>query len=243
MDVGYTLRPKSAFFNRIRFFTTNYYDEEPNGSVVSRRVSVGSGMDGRWNSFLRFELNQDGIAVGRDVLTRFRPRIYFELTPSSVLNLVSLDSNFGQEIDFDNGREGHGASLSGTVSVRPNDHLEVRGIVNRRWLDVDAGGGLSGRLFTAQVERLRATWTFNARAFVRLIGQYVQTTRDPALYTFATSPKSALFSTSALFAYKLNWQTVLYAGYGEQRAFSAATDQLEPSGRQLFAKLSYAWQH
>jgi len=67
--------------------------------------------------------------------------------------------------------------------------------------------GRSGRLFTAEVERVRATWSFDSRSFVRLVGQYVQTRRDTSLYTFGTSPKTADLSASALFAYKLNWQT------------------------------------
>jgi hypothetical protein len=83
---------------------------------------------------------------------------------------------------------------------------------------------------------------FNSRSFLRLIGQYVQTTRDPSLYTFPVGRKSADFSLSGLFAYKLNFQTVFYAGYGDQQAFSNTTGQLEQSGRQAFAKVSYAWQ-
>ena len=155
---------------------------------------------------------------------------------------LSLDALVGQEIDFANGREGHGVSLTGGGTIRPNDHLELRLDASRRWLDLDEPGA-EGRLFTAQVERLRATWSFNSRSFLRAIGQYVETRRDTALFTFATSQRSASFSGSALFAYKLNWQTVLYAGYGDEYAYSAATDQLEPSGRQLFAKLSYALQY
>ena len=45
-----------------------------------------------------------------------------------------------------------------------------------------------------------------------------------------------------LFAYKLNWQTVLFVGYGDQRTFAESTDHLEKSGRQAFAKVSYALQ-
>ncbi len=63
-----------------------------------------------------------------------------------------------------------------------------------------------------------------------------------SLYTFAVPAKSERFSSSALFAYKLNWQTVLYAGYGDEREFTDVTARLEPSARQAFAKLSYAWQ-
>jgi len=63
-----------------------------------------------------------------------------------------------------------------------------------------------------------------------------------ALYTFAVPAKVAGFSGSALFAYKINWQTVFYLGYGDNRDFAETTDRLEPSQRQSFAKISYAFQ-
>jgi hypothetical protein len=92
------------------------------------------------------------------------------------------------------------------------------------------------------VERLRGTYSFNSRTFVRLIGQYQQTRRSPDLYTFAVDGRSAVLSGSALFAYKINWQTVAYLGYGNQSAYSVDTDDLEKAGWQWFSKVSYAWQ-
>ena len=243
LDGGYTIRPKEAFLNRVRFFTTNWYDVEPNGDVLSRRVSLGTGMDGAWNSFFRVEMNQDAIRTGGQLLERFQPRFIVEMSPSRVFNQISFDARVGEEIDFDNAREGTGASLATGLTLRPGNHLALRADVSRRWLDVDAGGGLSGRLFTAQVERLRLNWMFNSRAFMRLIGQYVETRRDPALYTFAVPVKVAGFGGSALLAYKVNWQTVVFLGYGDQRAYEPASDRLQPGGNQVFAKLSYAWQH
>jgi len=242
-EAGYTIRPKKAFFNRIRLFSANYHDAETDGAQLAQRVSIGAGADGRWNSFTRIELNRDNVLVGNRWLQRFRPHIVEQASPSFILNLVAVDAYVGDEIDFANVRQGSGATIVGTISLRPDKHLELRGNSSVRWLDVDKGGGAGkGRLFTAQVQRLRATWAFNARSFVRLIGQFVETRRDPALYTFSVARKSADFSSSALFAYKLNWQTVLYAGYGDDRTFATVTDQLEPSSRQVFAKISYAWQ-
>ena len=49
-------------------------------------------------------------------------------------------------------------------------------------------------------------------------------------------------NSSALFAYKLNWQTVLYAGYGDLREHLPESDRYEAAGRQWFTKMSYAWQ-
>ena len=69
------------------------------------------------------------------------------------------------------------------------------------------------------------------------------TRRDPSLYTFASwTAREQSFGASALFAYKLNWQTVLYVGYGDDREFTDVTGKLEPASRQAFAKISYAWQ-
>lgn len=80
--------------------------------------------------------------------------------------------------------------------------------------------------------RLKATYTFNSRSFLRLIGQQTRVEQDG---------RSKDFSGSALFAYKINWQTVLFLGYGDERALSEQ-DRLEPAGRELFLKVSYAFQ-
>jgi hypothetical protein len=243
LETGWTIRPKKSFLSRVRLFTIDYVDvEPPSGRLLNRRLSVGTGMDGKLASFLRIELNRDDIRVGDDLLQRFRPRINLTAVPSRVFNNVSIDAYVGDEIDFDNGREGKGTTLITGFTVRPSRHLELRNDASRRWLNVDDGLGNSGRLFTATVERLRATYAFNSRAFVRLIGQYVDTKRDPSLYTFAIPARSSDLNASGLFAYKLNWQTVLYLGYGDTRRFDEPTDKLQKDNRQMFAKVSYAWQ-
>jgi len=129
----------------------------------------------------------------------------------------------------------------------PTDHLSLDAIRNSRSLDV-----ASGHLFTEQVTRGKATYTFTSRMFVRLIGQYVNTTRQPQLYAFDVSDRSGSFSGSALFAYKLNWQSVMFVGYGDDRELAVPLGpppgpvplprRLQPVDRQFFVKLSYALQ-
>jgi hypothetical protein len=155
---------------------------------------------------------------------------------------VGLDGFVGQEIDFEGARVGRGANVNLRATLRPTNHLELAFNESRRWLNVDAPSGGRARLFTASVDRLRATYTFTSRAFLRVIGQYVATRRDPSLYASAVAPKSGSFSGSALFAYKLNWQTVLFAGYGDNRDLDDAGQHLAPVDRQFFVKLSYAFQ-
>ena len=76
---------------------------------------------------------------------------------------------------------------------------------------------------------------------IRLIGQYQQTEFDPALFSFPIRQKSGGFDSSILYSYKLNWQTVLFLGYGDQRVLTESDDLID-TGRSVFFKVSYAIQ-
>ena len=67
------------------------------------------------------------------------------------------------------------------------------------------------------------------------------TERDPARYLTTVDERSGVFSGSVLLGYKINWQSVLFVGCGDDRELSD-THRLTPSGRQVFTKLSYAFQ-
>ena len=110
--------------------------------------------------------------------------------------------------------------------------------------DVTTEEGFSGRLFNAELAQLRSTYTFNAKSWLRLIGQWRRTERRPELYDIPEDHDelSERFDGSLVFAYKLNWQTVLYVGYGDSRELDELQDNLEPSSREAFLKISYAFQ-
>ena len=107
---------------------------------------------------------------------------------------------------------------------------------------MDTASGAAGRLLTSRVTRLLSTYNFTARLFVRVITQWTATTRDPRLFINTVSRKDGDFSGSALLAYKLNWQSVLFIGYGDNREL-VGERSLTPRDRQLFVKMSYAFQH
>ena len=60
--------------------------------------------------------------------------------------------------------------------------------------------------------------------------------------TFPVGDQSGSFAGSALFAYQINWQTVLFLGLADNEVYTAATDQLEDTDRSVFVKVSYAFQ-
>lgn len=246
LEGGYTWRP-TGFFRRVRLFGEAELQFGLDGSTVSRELQVGVGADGASSSFYRIELESEAIRVGESLLSRKTATLIFQVVPSGVFGQIALEGYWGQEIDYAGERNGHGGGVALSSVVRPTDHLalDLRGEL--RWLDVPPATGAPEapevRLFTAYFSRLKATYTFSARSFLRLVGQYVGATYDPSLYPdpSAVPRKEGSFSASALLAYKLNWQSVVYLGYGDARTLDE-TGGLPPENRQLFLKLSYAFQ-
>ena len=74
------------------------------------------------------------------------------------------------------------------------------------------------------------------------IGQYEDVTRDPSLWIAPVLAREGGFAGSALFSYKLNWQSVLFVGYGDARVLDEQ-DFLTRARSQFFVKVSYAFQH
>jgi hypothetical protein len=247
-QTGWTIRPEKKFFTRIRFFAQSFLDQQVvDDATLQKNYQVGIGADGKWSSFSQIQLNQDEFLVGGKTLNRLRPRLEIDASPSRAFGNLQFIGYFVDEIDFDNAREGTGMNLSASGTWRPDDHTNFTLTGSTRWVDVDDPVLGSGRLFTASLGRARGTYMINARTFVRLIGQYLWTTRDLSLYLPSVrpnfNPKDAGLSVSGLFAYKLNWQTVFYVGYGGDDAYSNSTQQMEKNHQQAFIKISYAWQH
>ncbi|HNX48723.1 MAG TPA: DUF5916 domain-containing protein [Thermoanaerobaculaceae bacterium] len=248
-EVGYTWHP-SGVLSRIRAFafTDPMWDDD--GGRIRNLLAAGVQVEGRWNSVARVWVYDDRwrVASGGTEVGTFREipkrqlRFILQTNPSMLISQVYLEGALGEEIDFDNARPGHGATLTLGTTFRPTDHLALRVDTSRRWIDVrPTGGGSEGRLFTAQVERLKATYTLNARSYLRLIGQYDRTDRSTALYQVPVDRRSGSFAGSALVAYKLNWQSVLFLGYGDDRVLDEGGG-LDRTSRQFFLKISYAFQ-
>jgi hypothetical protein len=169
-----------------------------------------------------------------------------QFSPTRVIAQIESDGSLGQDIDFENSRPGRGPTINISATLRPTDHLEFALIENQQFLDVDDPFGASKRLFTARVSRIKGTYTFTSRLFARAIGQYVTVDRDPSLYLQPVPASTGTFGGSLLLAYKLNWQSVMFVGYGDDRTLSEVPAHvnplLTPLDRQVFVKVSYAFQ-
>jgi hypothetical protein len=243
---GYTMRPTTGFANRIRLFLNGDYSAATNGDMLFRDRSAGIGFDGKWASSTRLRFSINGVRSGDKVLTRHQLLYSTQFTPSNKFSNIQLSGSAGEDVDFSNTRLGRGASAQFGATIRPTDHLELRYNQSLSWLNVnplpsqiDAD---RARLFTAQVERIRATYTFNSKMFVRGIVQNVRTNRNQELFLNSINQHTGNVTSSLLFAYKLNWQTLLFLGLGDERDVDVADNKLQPASRQLFMKVSYAFQ-
>ena len=252
IEGGVTIRPK-GFFSRVRFFAMGDYDSQQDGSRLYSMKSAGFGADGKFRSFTRIRFADESFRNNGEVLSRKQIVYTVQFAVSRLIPQVSIDGWVGQDIDFFNNRLGRGARVNLSAQFRPTSRLQLSSTNILQWLRERTPGGVEGRLFTAQVERLRAQYMFSPQMFVRAVVQNRRTSSNPLIYGVDLPLRSGNLSSQVLFAYKVNWQSVLYLGYGDIRDVNEEVDDTNPahrvykrdfllSNRQVFFKLSYAFQ-
>jgi hypothetical protein len=222
-------------FVRASLFADEQQDSD--GNTIYRRVSPGVTVQGVKNlgAGLIYHVDEQ-YRVGNRLLGENYAEWFAQIDPSRKISRIGINGIAGQRIDFANGRVGTGATLGPFATLRPIDNLEFDPSVTREWLNVDGG-----RLYTATVARLKTIYSFSAKSILRVIGQYVTTNSNPALYSFPVERHSGNFLGSVLYSYKLNWQTVLFLGYGDDRQITPLNDLVRVD-RTFFFKVSYAIQ-
>lgn len=237
---GWTFRP-TGFASKLRTFVNADRQVDRAGDLISRSVQPGLEMFTRWNGFVQVRYIDDDIRSGGQLIGRRQVGYRAQFSPSRLLSTVAVNGTTGQQIDFEHGRPGTGTSVNVSANLNPTNHLNVMLNQDQSWVNVDAAAATSRQLFIARVSRVRGTYTLTSRMFVRGTVQYVSTNRDPGLYAASTLPKSGTVSGQVLLSYKLNWQSVMFVGYGDDRMLSTQ-DRFEKIDRQFFVKLSYALQ-
>jgi len=237
---GYRVYP-TGFFSRLRVGTGGNYSVDRGGALISRKAFPSITFQGMGGWKAEFDYNLEAVSIGGRELDYDRFVWTMTASPSAFLPVVGLSGNYGEQPDVENVRVGKGGDVLLTALIRPTDHLGLDLRLERRWID-EAVAGLSGNLFTADVARLKILYVFNSQMLVRLIGQYQDVRREPSLWIQPVLEKEGAFAGSVLLSYKLNWQSVVFAGYGDARTLDETGTLLLPTGRQFFVKVSYAFQ-
>ncbi len=262
-DVGQDFRAQDGFVPQVGYRQIHQWvahDIYPN-NYVTRVESylnlqqswqqAGGVLTGRWALGTNFQAKRDLFwdtavvhwvqLVGTRLFRFDNGNFTIRLAPGNHVSALTFTGNMGQQPDFENIRLGNGGTLTTSITLRPVDRLSFDFYGERDWLNERAASGLRGRLYTATVARLKTLLNFNAKSYLRLIVQWVDTVRNPDLYTYVVDRRTGQLQGSLLFSYRLNWQSVLYLGYGDDRPYVPGLG-IQPSTRELFFKLSYAFQ-
>ncbi len=224
-----------------RFFLGSEYDysEQQNGELLERETKAFAGVSGPLQTSIRIFVGDRDRRFNNVTFDEKFFHVHAEIRPTGNF-FVFLGGTIGDQIDFANTRPGE--RFRGRGGVRWNIGLRTELNFDHSYENLDVA---TGRLFTAEVTQLRAVYNINIRTFVRAILQYTDVTRDPSLYLHqnVTSNSKRLFP-QLLFSYKLNPQTVFFAGYsGTTRGgeFDGVDVGLTESDRTFFVKLGYAF--
>jgi hypothetical protein len=248
-DLGFV--PRSDFKERGALVERAWYPKGPwtqtrlgveatdiadqSGRHLERHADFYLWANGPRQSFVRFDVIPGDDFYRKDTFSTKQVTLYGEFQAHPDV-FVTGQLNAGDQVDFDNARQGRHVRFDPGVRWNAGRHLRLQLDDSYERFNVD-----EGRLFTANLTQLRATYQINNRTFVRWIGQHLDVKRDPSHYTFAVGGRDQHFFDQLLFSYKLNPLTVLFLGYSDNYLGDAQTN-LTQQNRTLFLKVGYAWQ-
>ena len=155
-----------------------------------------------------------------------RQEAEFGINPTGRMRFAFY-TRFGDEIDLATARLGETMVLNPAVQLRLGKGLNVQLEYVRQTLDYRGDD-----VFDVDLAQSRVVYQFNVRTFVRAIIQYQDFTRGAV-------NEEDVFG-QFLFSYKLNPQTVLFAGYDDTRFGENGID-LTQTNRSFFLKIGYAF--
>jgi len=154
--------------------------------------------------------------------------------PTGSLSL-NLTGAIGDWVDYVHTRAAKQVRLDPSIEYRIGRHLTMG--LDHAFEQLELAGG---RLYRANISRLRAVFHFTGRSFLRTILQYVDYQYHPELYTAPVDSRFKHLFSQVLFSYKLNPQTVLFLGYSDNH-FGDQDVSLTQRDRTVFLKVGYAW--
>lgn len=245
------------WWNRFRIYTDYDISHNDAGELLEEEYDINANISAKYESYFQFSytyrdvvgnrIDKSDLAIENNT-TMFHQNeyaIFGEIKPISGLYL-NTRIGWGDDIDYSSNRAGKKLQIRPTINWSVNRHLEIKLRHTYRELDVDnqtVPG--SDNVFIARLTDLRTTYQFNVQSYLRFSLIYRNTSRNPLNYpTYLPediTANSKDISTELLYAYKINPQTVFYAGYSDHHDSTTGFSNLEQDERAVYMKFSYAW--
>jgi len=237
----------TAWWNRFEVFGDWDITHSAAGELLERELEAGAEMDGPLQSELMAKLVQrdrvgsrfDGNRLQVDANTA----LFREKTSESELLVqplagvyLSLFAEVGDKLDFRNNRLGDGLNLAPELRWNVDAHAQLAMRHTYRTLDAN-----QAEVFTANLTDLRLSYQFSVRSFLRLALIYSNVRYNQANNLLTVPAKERSLGSQLLYSYKLNPQTLFFAGYSDRAFSDDEMQQLTRDDRSIFLKFSYAW--
>jgi hypothetical protein len=226
---GYTWYRDGKSVNRINLSGDWDITHRFDGQLLEREIEFQLGFQGPKQS-------QFGIAPLQRVrywrgamFDEHNINFYGNFRPFADLQLGTY-MNFGQQLDLRAARTGRRAMAGTWGNVNLGRGFNAEWDVNRQRLRRDGGTA-----FDATVADLRMGWQLDPRQRVRLTLQGSELHRFDDLV-------DRNYAAQAVYSYKINPRTALYAGASYGSLLDSDTLELFGGTRSVFLKLSYGWQ-
>ena len=202
--------------------------EDHTGTLTDEVAEVFGTLNGPRQSAYELRLQKNQEFFRGTLFDLDRQIVEFGINPTGRVRLAAF-ARFGDEIDLRTARLGQTMILNPAVQLRLGKGLNFQLEYVRQELDDDQTGR---RLFDVDIAQSRVVYQFNVRTFVRAVLQYQDFTRG------LVNEKDVF--GQFLFSYKLNPQTVLFAGYDDTR-FGQNDIDITQTNRSFFLKIGYAF--
>ncbi len=226
---------KNDFWNTLEFNSQWSEAKTINGELLVREQFVKLRLRANLQSTSMLAAFHKTQQFNQRIFDLNQSRIFFQFTPLSNFTF-SLFSKIGDEIDFSNTRPGKVLTIRPSFTLNLGKHWLYR--LNHTFQTLDVDGG---ELFNVTLDDLKITWQKDNRTSVRLTAQYQKIARNPALYINTVEAESESLNLQLLYSYKIDPQTLVFAGYNSGRDKPNSQFNLKERERLFFLKFSYSW--
>jgi hypothetical protein len=229
--------PGGVWWTELRAGTYLNDARDTQGRLLARSAQPFFSFNGPLQSFMEIDVGPQQQFWNGQVFGMKSVFVYAQMRPAGGV-AAYFQGRYGEQLDYANSLVRDEQRIQPQIEWNATRHLLVRGryTLDRLW---SKEGPI---VYKARLTDLRLTWQFNVRSFLRLTLQGSDVERNLSQYVDpTTTPSSASRASQILYSYKLNPQTVFFAGYSTNQLEDETTGRIEPTGRTAFLKVSYAW--
>ncbi|WP_125719212.1 carbohydrate binding family 9 domain-containing protein [Pseudoalteromonas rubra] len=238
---------EQTWWNRTRWYTDWDISHNENGELLEKEIqsniaisgplqsTIDFGVDHRKRTGLRHDESSLAIDGNTDLFSENTQWIYLESKPAPGV-FSGLTLRTGNRVDLANNRMADERYIRPLLDFYLGQHFEVR--LRHTYQKLTADGM---EVFTANLSDIRFTYQFNINSYLRLAFIKTDIRRNQANYIDDVDSQYKRLSTQLLYAYKLNPQTVFFAGYSDNGYQDDDLSKISKDNKTFFAKFSYAW--